>query len=419
VTLPGVSTEGRNRYPRFARVSIKRGFEAESPSTSRSLLMMVFRLWSKSTKVSAGQSFCRNSSRVTTSPARSRSTTNTWKGWSCSRSRTPDLRSSPLAVSASNTPNRNSRLASSAIARHHNVVERISGWPIFARLLRKGGRKWSKQRIGTRIFILAAIFAIVRVSAAAEQLKPETVAAFDHYVELSEKQMSSAPFLGIYRLQPPEHDADLARLKAGEIITGRLQTSDHGQPIAVPGGLIHHWIGTIFIPGVTLNQALTFLQDYDNQYKFYAPDVQQSKLIKRDGDHFRIFLRLRKTKVVTVILNTEYDVTYTRLDAGRATSESRSTRIAEVENAGKPNQSEKPVGNDSGFMWRLNSYWRFQQRDGGVYVQLEAISLTRDIPTGLGWFISPFISSIPKESLVFTLTHTREALVHKPSGGRN
>jgi hypothetical protein len=262
------------------------------------------------------------------------------------------------------------------------------------------------------------IFAIACVSAAAEQLKPETVAAFDHYVELSEKQMSSAPFLYIDGLPPAERDADSMCLKAGEIITGRLQTRDHGQPIAVPGGLIHHWIGTIFIPGVFLNQTLTFLQDYDNQYKFYAPNVQRSKLIKRDGDHFRIFLRLRKTKVVTVILNTEYDVTYTRLDAGRATSDSRSTRIAEVENAGKPNQSEKAVGNDSGFMWRLNSYWRFQQRDGGVYVQLEAISLTRDIPTGLGWLISPFISSIPKESLVFTLTHTREVLVHEYGGER-
>jgi hypothetical protein len=67
-------------------------------------------------------------------------------------------------------------------------------------------------------------------------------------------------------------------------------------------------------------------------------------------------------------------------------------------------------------MWRLNSYWRFQQRDGGVYVQLEAISLTRDIPTGLGWLITPFITSIPKESLAFTLTRTRQVLVQKPSG---
>jgi hypothetical protein len=103
-------------------------------------------------------------------------------------------------------------------------------------------------------------------------------------------------------------------------------------------------------------------------------------------------------------------VRYTSVDSDRATSTSYSTRIAEIENAGKPNEFEKPVGNDSGFLWRLNSYWRFHERDGGVYVQLEAISLTRDIPAGLGWLISPFVSSIPKESLAFTLTRTREAL---------
>jgi hypothetical protein len=213
--------------------------------------------------------------------------------------------------------------------------------------------------------------------------------------------------------RPSERDADFARLKAGEVITERLQTRDQGRSIPVPGGLIHHWVGTTFIPSATLAQVLAFLQDYDNQYKFYGPEVQRSRLIKREGDRFKIFLRLRKTKVVTVMLNTEYDVRYTHLDAERATSNSRSTRIAEVENAGKPGESEKPVGNDSGFLWRLNSYWRFQQRDGGVYMQLEAISLTRDIPTGLGWFISPFISSIPKESLVFTLTRTREALLSR------
>ncbi len=206
---------------------------------------------------------------------------------------------------------------------------------------------------------MLTIFAIARVSASAEQLKPETVAAFNHYVELSERQMSDAPFLHIDELRPPEPDAEFARLRAGEVITDRLHTRDQGQPISVPGGLIHHWIGTAFVPGVTLAQTLSFLEDYDHQYKFYTPDVQRSKLIERDGDHFRIFLRLRKTKVVTVILNTEYDTKYIRLDTDRATSDSRSTRIAEVENAGKPNESEKPVGNDNGFLWRLNSYWRF------------------------------------------------------------
>jgi len=173
---------------------------------------------------------------------------------------------------------------------------------------------------------------------------------------------------------------------------------------------VHHWMGTVFIPGVTPKQTLAFLQDYDNQYKFYGPDVQNSRLIKRDGEDFKVFLRLRKTKVITVILNTEYDIKYSVLNASQATSVSRSTRIAEVENAGKASEKEKPVGDDGGFMWRLNSYWRFAERDGGVYIQLEAISLTRDIPTGLGWLVGPFVTSIPKESLIFTLTRTRDGL---------
>lgn len=292
-------------------------------------------------------------------------------------------------ASTSNTPNRNICLAPSAIARHHNVV-------------------------GRNIVFVLILGAIQFVSASAEQLKPETVDAFNHYIELSEQQMTLATFLYIDRLQPTERV--YARLRNGEVITDRLQTREHGQPIAVPGGLIHHWTGTIFIPGVTLAETLAFLEDYENQYKFYGPDVQQSRLITRQGDRFKVFLRLRKTKVVTVILDTEYDAKYTHIDTLHATSESRSTRIVEVENAGKPDEAEKPVGNDNGFLWRLNSYWRFAQRDGGVYVQLEAISLTRDIPTGLSWLISPFISSVPRESLAFTLIRTRDALAQKYGG---
>jgi len=258
--------------------------------------------------------------------------------------------------------------------------------------------------------ILALILLLVPGSAAAEQLRPETIAGFDRYVSLSEQQMTSEAFLGVDSLAPAERAAAIARLKSGEVITERLQTLDQNHPIFVPNGLIHHWRGSIFIPGVTLSRTLAFLQDYDHESRFYSPDVQQSKLIGRHGDHFKVFLRLRKTKVVTVILNTEYDVQYNRIDRARAISISRSTRIAEVENAGKPHESEKSVGNDSGFLWRLNSYWHFLEQDGGVYIQLDAISLTRDIPTGLGWLIGPFVTSIPKQSLVFTLTHTRLGL---------
>ena len=264
------------------------------------------------------------------------------------------------------------------------------------------------------VLILIAIWALAGIPVAAEQLTSETAAAFDHYVRLSEQRMSqeldSGLFLRIDGLQQPHRDSEYQKLKTGEVITDHLQTLDHGAPVSVPHGLIHHWIGTIFIPGATLAQTLAFLEDYDNQYKFYAPEVQRSKLVQRNGNQFKVFLLLQKKKIITVILNTNYDVRYTLLGPDRAISDSRSTRIAEVENPGKPNESEKPAGNDSGFLWRLNSYWRFLQKDGGTYVQLEAISLTRDIPTGLNWLVSPFVTSIPQESLVFTLTHTRDAL---------
>ena len=265
-----------------------------------------------------------------------------------------------------------------------------------------------------RRLLLAFVFQLAATaSLPAADLKPETVSAFDHYLEISEQRMASEAgpdFLWIDSLPAPQRDLEYGKLKEGEVVTERLETRENGRSIPVPDGLVHHWMGTVFIPGASLPQVLAFLQDYDNQSKFYQPEVQRSKLLEQDGNHFKIFLRLRKTKVVTVVLNTEYDVNYITLDATRAASRSYSTRIAEVENAEESDEREKPVGHDSGFMWRLNSYWRFAQRDRGTYVQLEAISLTRDIPTGLGWLIRPFITSIPQQSLVFTLSRTRDGL---------
>lgn len=259
-----------------------------------------------------------------------------------------------------------------------------------------------------RSSLLIFLFAACAVGA---DLRSETVAAFDRYVQVSEQRMAEGDsFLWIDAQRPEKREQFYARLRNGEIVTERLETLESGKSITVPSGLVHHWMGTIFIPGATLAQTLTFLQDYDNQYKFYGPDVERSRLLKRTGNHFHVFLRLRKTKVVTVIFNTEYDVDYTTLDATHAASRSYSTRITEVENAGHSDEQEKPVGHDEGFLWRLNSYWRFQQRDGGTYIQLEAISLTRDIPAGLGWLIRPFITSIPQQSLVFTLSHTRDGV---------
>ena len=115
-------------------------------------------------------------------------------------------------------------------------------------------------------------------------------------------------------------------------------------------------------------------------------------------------------KGITVVVNSDHDARFTRDAPDRASSRIHSTRIAEVEDPDTPEEREKPVGHDGGYLWRLNSYWRFLERDSGVYIQCESITLTRGIPTGLGWLVRPFVTSIPRETLAFTLETTRKRL---------
>jgi hypothetical protein len=179
----------------------------------------------------------------------------------------------------------------------------------------------------------------------------------------------------------------------------------------VPNGLIHDWIGASFIPGTTVEGVLALVQDYDNHKNIYKPEVIASRLISHRGNDFQIYLRLLKKKIVTVVLDTDHDVHYRSLDRVRWVCRSYTTRISEVEYAGSPKERVLPPDTGSGFLWRLHSYWRFQEREGGAYVECRAISLTRDVPLGLGWIIEPIIQKLPKESLINTLEATRQALL--------
>jgi hypothetical protein len=238
------------------------------------------------------------------------------------------------------------------------------------------------------------------------ELKPATVEAFDAYVLSAEvrfdKEVRSDRFLWV----------DRAPLRRQQVRAGKLlaEPFDGKGDIRISAGLIHHWVGAVFLPGVTLDRTLALLEDYDNDKRTYKPEVVDSKLLSRKGDDYSVYLRLLKKQVLTVVLNSEYRVHYTRVDDTRQYSKSFSTRIAELESPGEPGEREMPVGNDHGFLWRLDSFWRFEERDGGVYLECEAISLTRDVPIGLGWLINPIIRTLPRESLMSTLRETRQAL---------
>jgi hypothetical protein len=254
-------------------------------------------------------------------------------------------------------------------------------------------------------------------------LRPDTTKAFDRYVQLTEARNDAelqrgSGLLWIDQLAEADRSAAYAEMKRGEVKMQKLGTRENGATIECPGGMIHHWVGAVFIPGVNLRDVLAVLQDYDHHAEYYAPDVERSKLESRDGDHLRAFLRFRRHKLITVVLDTEHDVRYFRDSDSQAHSRSSATRIAQVENAGKSDEREKTPGDDDGFLWRMETWWRMVEGDGGVYVQSEVVSLTRDIPSGLGWMIGPFVTSIPKESLTFTLNATREA-VRKHAGAKS
>jgi hypothetical protein len=191
----------------------------------------------------------------------------------------------------------------------------------------------------------------------------------------------------------------------------RLEKDDDEGGRKLPGGMIHDWEGMVFIPGVKMDQVLGVLQDYNKHSQYYGPDVERANIESRDGDHFRVYMRFRRKKVVTVVLNTEQDVTYFRDSATREHSRSSAVRIREVANPGTKEEKEKSPEEENGFLWQMETWWRMEERDGGVYVQNEAVTLTRDIPAGLGWLIGPFVTSIPKETLEFTMNATRAAVL--------
>jgi len=264
------------------------------------------------------------------------------------------------------------------------------------------------MRLAARPAATVVICAFCASGARAVDLKPETVQAFDRYISGAEARLDDNLRPGGKFLWVDEQQQRVDQVRQGQLEIGNRSGRE---PLAVPGGLIHDWIGAVFVPAVTLAKTLALIQDYDHNHDNYKPEVLASRLVSRNGNDFKVYLRLMKREIVTVILDTDYDVRYFPLDGGRCHSRAYSTRIAEVENAGKRDERLLPPGRDDGYLWRLYSYWRFQERDGGVYIECEAISLTRAIPVGLGWLVGPIVTSLPRESLANTLRQTRAALL--------
>jgi hypothetical protein len=249
----------------------------------------------------------------------------------------------------------------------------------------------------------------------ATQLKLATARAFQRYVDVTEARMRSEVsdpdhFLEFDSLPEQQKASVVARLRSGEILIHSVSGRENGTPMEVPGGLVHHWVAIAFVPGATAEQALKLAEDYPRYSDLFKPDIQEAKILGSKGNDFDVCYRLYRHAVVTVVYNAQFEADYVVPDRMQNYSFERFTRIAEVADPGKPDEHEYPVGSDHGYLWRLNLYTRCIERDGGVYIQVEFLALSRTIPFVFAWLVDPYVHSIPREYLHSYLEATRKAL---------
>jgi hypothetical protein len=259
-----------------------------------------------------------------------------------------------------------------------------------------------------------AVLATCPARSQATDLQPETVQAYERYVRSAEARMAREVklperFLHIESMAPAAQRSIWAMLKRGDVWLAPLDATDEaGHEITAPHSTITHWVGGAFIPGATIGEVLGVIRDFDHFQDIYKPEIVRSRVLVRNDETYQVFLRVHKeTPWVNPTLNINATVTLTLLDSGHAQTHTASTSVAQVENAGKPGEHEDSVGQDSGYLWRLDTFWRLESRDGGVVAEWEAITLSRDIPFLLRWFVRPFVERLARQTLRAELVATR------------
>ncbi len=257
-----------------------------------------------------------------------------------------------------------------------------------------------------RFSLLASFLLVTLPSALLTSLSPDTTADYEAYLaKVKPSLLQSAhdkqtlPWLSSF-------SGDLEKIRKGEVPIHSL-TPKYGQEVR--DGIVHDWIGGIFIPGANMQQVMAIIQDFNRQKDWY-PEVIDSKLISREGDVIRSRWLLLRKSWIEIVFNTELESKYAELSPGQWLVDSSTTSVREIEEYGTKKAKEFAAGQGYGLMWRFNSYWNFQQRPEGVYGSLRVISLSRQVPTGLGWIVNPFIRTVPMQSVENTLLNTRKAV---------
>ena len=281
----------------------------------------------------------------------------------------------------------------------------------------------------TRFFLAPAAAATILAASPdvlVMDLKPQTVAAFDRYVKVTEERIATEldgrqPFLRVKRLPAAAQTDAMARLNRGEVVSERLETWENGKKMGADDAMIHHWIGSVLLPGVSLAKARAVVERYDQYPRVLGPMVQRAKVVQHTGTDYVVEMRTSMSKMmVTVVMDADYHVAYRALTPSKLYTKSVASKIFEVQSAGEADEQRIPGDKSGGFLWRLNTYCSFEELPAGTVEQCESISLTRGIPFLVKPIVGPFVNSIPRETLAYTLSRVREEAVKslKSSGTR-
>ncbi len=268
----------------------------------------------------------------------------------------------------------------------------------------QGASRFWQWPLGT---LMVALLAQPALAQLVVKLQPETLREFQHYqktvVDPVEQQRTS----GRRAFQWIEENPDeREQARSGQVVTHAFTGKD-GRSIS--GGLIHDWVGAVFLPGVSLDRAREFLQDQKLHQDVYQ-EITSAQTVSCEGNHSITRVRMVKKKYLTVVLDVDYDNTWQSPGAGRWVLRSHTRHVREVQNAGTPDEHAYPEDEGHGFLWRMNSVWRLREADGGAWVELRVVSLSRDAPSSLGWIIKPLIRQFPADSIESTLEGMRNAL---------
>jgi len=256
-------------------------------------------------------------------------------------------------------------------------------------------------------FLIAILFSTPLFLSAAD-LNQETLNAWNEYIrgvnfEMNERSAGAAPFFWM-----DEAPGRRERVRLGEIL---VEPASKESPVKIPQGLIHNWLGAVFIPNATISSVFRLLNDYGHYDRIYNPAVVDGKLLNVSGAMRQFSLVLaEKAPFVTAAIVSEYTSQSVRLDKHRSYTITYSTRIQQIDNYGRPGAHELPPDQGTGYIWRLFSIQRFEERDGGVYSELETIALSRSIPFEIHWLVMPILQHLPRETMTATLQKTRDAV---------